>query len=192
MEGKGISPKDVLKEGALSVIKQKGIKLEFKNRSGSDNPKYTKRQFINIYQGYDFLENLVVVRAYIQKKYKIRFILLEILLYLAPKNVFTFSDYRYLAKDFKYNKIQNILDTGYVKIIVEGENKTKHLYGLSPKGKHLIGLFYEYLSGEKRIPEDRRQNVMAAAKAAPFDKMKMEMIRKLNQTDVKDHMKQLF
>lgn len=193
MEGKSnnVIAENVPK-GAINFIKKNNVKVNIKNRGGGSKVKYSKPQYLNIHQGYDFLENLIVVRKYIQKKHNINFALLEMLLYLGPKNVFTFDDYRLMSKEFRYNRIQNILDSGYVKIIFEGKNKTKHLYGMTATGKNIVGQFYELLSGERRIPEYSQQNPMAVKKAIAYDKIKMDMIKRINQMDVKDHMKSLF
>lgn len=192
MPGKEKTISEILSPNVREILKKDKKKICLKNRNESEVIKYSRTDYLVVYQGYDFLENLMVVRTYIQKKYNIRLILLEILLYLYPKNIFTFEDYRTMPRDFRYNKIQNILDTGHAKIISIGENKTKNLYALSASGKNIVCNFYEHLSGEKKIPESYKTNPMAMKKACSFDKMKMETIKKLNQKGVKDHMKPLF
>ena len=83
--------------------------------------KYSKERFVYVSRGYDFLENISVVRAY---------------------------------------------------IVIE---------------------FYEYLSGEKKIPEDKYKNPMAHPdKQIPFDRKKMELIKKLNKLEVPEHKRFLF
>jgi hypothetical protein len=49
----------------------KGIRrkvvIGYSNRGGGKKIKYSKTTFALVYQGYDMLENLIVVRQYIQK-----------------------------------------------------------------------------------------------------------------------------
>lgn len=190
--GKESAYENNIPEGAKKELKRRGVALGQKNKGGGKKVKYSKKTFALVYQGYDMLENLMVVRAYIQRRYEIEFKLLEVLLFLAPKQYFTQSDYSEMAKNYKYGRIQNILDSGHVRVMSIGENKGRTLYCLSATGKGIVSEFYECLAGETKIPEYRTLNPMANPNATAFDKKKLEMIKRINQVAVPDHKKELF
>lgn len=179
-------------ENAKDELKKRNVKLGIGYAGKRKKGKYKKEVFIRIYEGYDMLENLLIVRSYIQKKYNIDNKLLELLLHIAPKHFFTQEDYRLMVKPFKYSRIRILLESGYVKLITNGKNKGKNLYSISPAGKRLIVDFYECLSGEKPIPVDSKSNPMARLDANAYDKKKMETIRKLNQLTPSPRKKLLF
>lgn len=176
------------------------VKIQLKKRNAVIT-KYTKRKskkvryikplFLTIYQGYDFLENFMLVRAYIQKRYDIPLKLLELLLFLAPKHFFTQYDYSLVAKDYTYRRISNLVKTGLFKVIANSPNRGKELYAVSSLGKSIITEFYECLSGEKKIPETQI-NPMALKSANKFEKKKFAMIKKMNQLPVSDTKKGVF
>jgi hypothetical protein len=63
------------------------VVIGYSNRGGGKKVKYSKTTFALVYQGYDMLENLIVVRQYIQRRYDID-ITFEILLFLSPKQYY--------------------------------------------------------------------------------------------------------
>ena len=157
-----------------------------------EKEKYSKQQFVEIYKGYDFLEDIYVVRAYIQKRYKIDFRELQILLKLMGMRVFSREDYSSLPKQFTFNKFKSIIESGYINLLSDHYDVEKRLYTLNTKGRNIVIKFYKYLSGEEKIPETS-DNPMANRKTQiAFDKKKMDLIRKMNQAPIKEHNKTLF
>jgi hypothetical protein len=178
---------------AKAEIKRRNIELKTKNRDKGDRVKYEKKHYAEIVLGYDMLENLMLVRTYIQKKYEIRFKLLELLLFLAPKQFFTQADYKEIAKNYTYGRIDNIVDSGFVKIMTLGESKGRHLYTLSPIGKTMIAEFYKCLFGEKKIPTERlRDNPLASKSANIYIQKKFALIKQMNQLPVSETKRQFF
>lgn len=168
--------------------KLKGIEIKLRE----DKEKYSQKQYLQIYKGYDFLENIMVVRNYIQKYYDIDWQCLELLLKLMGMRVFTVKDYTDLPKDYSYSRFNNMRDRGFIALLQENNSVEKSLFCLSVKGQNICTNFYAMLSGEKKIPEDSRHNLMAKRDATAFDKKKMNLIEKLNQLPVKEHFKTLF
>ncbi|SED10924.1 hypothetical protein SAMN04489761_4302 [Tenacibaculum sp. MAR_2009_124] len=159
----------------------------------NDNDHYSKKRFAYIYQGFDFLENLYVIRTYIQKRYSLDRHILEILLKLMGMKIFTRAQYSEISKSFTYSRWDSILNSGYLNILMDHYNVEERIYTLNPKGRNIVIKFYKYLSGEEKIPEDSVHNPMANKKTQkPFDKKKMDAIKKLNQLDVSEHKKSLF
>lgn len=185
-------PKDYLTAETRKALKGSSVILKVINE---DEPiKYSKAQYASIYKGYDMLENLFTVRTYIQKKYNIDSYLFEILLKLMGMKVWTLKDFTSMPKPFNYGKLQNLLDTGLVNLVMDDPNKAENrIYCLNMKGRNIIVSFYEYLSGEKRIPEESKFNPMAnKEKQTPYDKKKMDIIRQMNNLPLSEHKKTLF
>jgi len=169
----------------------KGSSIVVNVHNEKEKLKYSKVQYAAIYKGYDMLEDLFTVRTYIQKKYNIDFYLFEILLKLMGLKVFTLKQFSSMPKPFNYGRLQNLLDTGLVNLVMDNKDHDKKLYCLNTKGRNIMVRFYEYLSGEKKIPEESRFNPMAK-ELTPYDKKKMDIIRKMNSMPVPEHKKTLF
>jgi hypothetical protein len=64
------------------------VVIGYSNRGGGKKVKYSKTTFALVYQGYDMLENLIVVRQYIQRRYDIDISLLKYYSSLARNNTY--------------------------------------------------------------------------------------------------------
>lgn len=184
--------KEMLSEDTLNAIKEQGITVTYKRNGKSANPKYSKVEHLAFFRGYDLLENMIVARPYIQRRYNIDQGLLELLLFLAPKQYFTQKDYREMPKQFRYCSIKNLMNTGFVGIIQNGDSLDRHIYHINRKGSEIVRHFYEILSGEKKIPEDYTNPLARKKTRTPFDKKKMDLITALNQLPVPESKKALF
>lgn len=183
---------DKLPENAKAVVIKKEIVIN-KNVSGTAKySKYKKQRFIQFYDGYDFLQNFIVVRQYVQKRYKIDLNLLEILLYLFPMQYFTRDDYKIIPRNYGYRKISDLVRAGYVNIAVTGKNQGEHLYTLNRQGTEIVKIFYESLAGERKIPEQPQKNPMALKTANKITKKQMDLIKVLNQKEVPQTRKAMF
>lgn len=183
----GKTPRDYLSEESKAALK--GSKVVFVE----DEEKYTKDQYLSIYKGYDFLENLYVVRIYIQKRYKIEWGLLELLLKLMAIKVFSRSEYASLPKKkYTYRRLSSVMESGYINMVSNHADTEQRLYSLSTKGRNIVINFYQHLSGEKKIPTDAASNPMAKkSEQVNYDKKKMALIEKLNELPMKPHFKRL-
>lgn len=177
---------DSLPREVRKITDKYNYKVGRVNMKGSKNPKYTKQHFLRIYEGYDMLENLLLVRIYIQRRFKVDLHLLEMLLYLSPKHYFTQKDYAEMPKNFSYTRIDNLVKTGMVRIAADGKHKHYHLYSLSAKGRTVISTFYKLLSGEEKIPVEKKYNPMADENAFAIDKKRLELIKKFNELPISD------
>lgn len=167
----------------------KGIVVAFQE----DQEKYSKKQFIQVYKGYDFLENILTVRTYIQKRYNIDWPTLELLLKLMGMRAFTRLEYSEVPRDLGFNRFNTFLELGYVSLLSDHTDVERRLFILSTKGKNIVTNFYMYLSGEKKIPVDGQKNPMANSnKQVAYDKKKLEMIKKMNSLPIPEHTKKLF
>jgi hypothetical protein len=79
------------KENNIPENAKKGIRKKeggyIQHRGGGKKVKYSKTTFALVYQGYDMLENLIVVRQYIQRRYDIDISLLKYY-FLSPKQYY--------------------------------------------------------------------------------------------------------
>lgn len=179
--------KDELSEDVRNKIKGARVKVVY-----HDEPaKYSKVQFAHIYKGYDFLENLMAVRSFIQRKYGIDYRMLEILLKIMGMKVFTRADYSSFPKQFTYNKFRTIINSGYVNVLADHNAVENRVFTLNTKGKNIVINFYKYLSGEKRIPLDHTNPMTNSKTKINFDRKKVELIKKMNNTPIKEHFKKM-
>lgn len=155
--------------------------------------KYSAQKFHQVYKGYDLLGDLYTVRTYIQKRYNIDLGTLEVLLKLMKMKVFSREMFSEIPRNFSLSKWNAFKDLGYFNTVMDDQSIDKRLFCLNTKGRNIVISFYEYLSGEKKIPENSRYNPMANKNTQlPFDKRKMEVIKKLNQMEVPKHTRFLF
>lgn len=172
-----IKTKEILSADTQKTLTESNSSVNFNKLK---KEKYSKKEF-TIDRGFDLLERLIIVRPYIQKKYDLTIDLLELLLYLHGKKLFTQADFAEIPKQFSYASIRNILDTGHVVIAQEGVDLSKHVYKLSVHATHGIEDFYELLSGEKKFPEYTLMNPLSKKRdAAAIDKKRMRLIKKIN------------
>lgn len=154
-------------------------KLSFRNNNMGKHKdgKYKKSDFLRCYKGYDAFEKLIIVRHYVQRKHNISINLLEILLYLFPKQYFTHLDYGIVAKQFTYQKMHNFKKTGMLEVAIRGTHVNRTLYTLSNKAKRIVFEFYELMAGEKEIPVD--SSILTSKEASYTDKKIVDMIKVL-------------
>lgn len=190
MENKPV--REMVSEAAFKTMKESNIKLVYDYNDESKKNKYSKQFNLKLFQGYDILENLIVVRPYIQKKYNIDLNMLEILVYLYARKFFVQADYTDMPKQFSYRSIRNMLDTKFISIVQHGGDLSKHIYRINQSGAHIVKEFYELLSGERKFPEDHTNPLARKKTRTKFDKRKMDLILKINQAPAPDKKKPLY
>lgn len=184
--------KELLSENTVKAIEDQKMIIKYAANKNSKKDKYSKTLHLEFFVGYDLLENLLVARPYVQKRYNIDRQLLELLLFLSPKQFFTQSDYADMPKQFKYCSIKNLMATGFISIVQNGECLSKHIYRVNRKGSEIVRHFYEVLSGEKKIPEDYSNPLARKKTRTSFDKKKMDLIQKINQLPAPEKKKPLY
>ncbi|TSE11298.1 hypothetical protein [Aquimarina algiphila] len=163
------------------ALKKRGIYL-------GRNPhkrKYNHSVF-HLNDHYNFLEYLLVVRIHLQKKYNISWRRLEFLLYLFPKQFFTYYDFVEFPAPYNMRRIKEMTQDGFVE---KFENRKKKgqgmtIYCLTRRGKQIVTDFYQYLSGEKKLPLGKLYSPLMAEKPNIQRTLKMQkMIKKLATQD---------
>lgn len=179
-----------LPKGAQEHIKKHKIKMSRPGRK-TKKKKYGKNpQFLARNEGYDMLENMLVVRRYVIKKYNISTHFLEILLYLYAKDYFTWRDYFEMPKYFTFNRLSKLEDMGMARICSKAKTRKESLFCLTPKARLIVTNFYQYLLGEKKIPITG--NPLSHSEATAIDKMRFDLIKKINKTEPSENKKSYF
>lgn len=154
--------------------------------------KYSKRKHLFAFYGFDLLENLISVRIFIQKKYEIQLTILEVLLFIAPKQFITMADYKVIAKDFSICRIKSLIDKGWLKPVTNGQYKYQEIYGLTIKCKNMIAEFYGMMSGEIKLVHVKKKETLVGPKSTLQDKKINEMIKKFNLLEIPESKRSLF
>lgn len=179
-----------LPKGAQEHIKKYKIKMSRNSRRGGKKKYSGVPQFLERNEGFDLLENMLVVKKYICEKYEIKAHLLEILLYLYPRDYFTWYDYYEMPKYFNYNRISKLESEGIIRVVSKDKTKRRSLYGLTPKARNIVTNFYMFLFGEKKIPLSG--NPLSHSTASAIDKMRFNLIKKINQKEPSESKKRYF
>lgn len=158
----------------------------------NEKDHYSKVRYAKIYKGYDFLEDFSTIKTYIIRKHKINGRLFPVLLKLMGMRIFSMADMAALPKNFKYNKIDNLLGTGLINVLMDHKQVYKRLYCLNQKGRNIVIEFYQCLSGEKKMPLNRFNPLYNKKTQIPYDLKKLEVMKKLRDMPVKEHNKTLF
>lgn len=184
--------RELLTKDTLAVMKENNFKVKYNHKGKSEKVKYSKVKHLEFFRGYDFLENVIVARPYIQKKYNLDICLFELLLFLSPKQFFTQKDYAQMPKQYKYCSIKDLLNTGYISVIQSGSSLDRHLYRVNRKGSEIVRHFYEILSGEKKMDETYGNPLARKKTRTAFDKKKMDLITQINQLPAPEGKKPLY
>jgi len=175
---------------SMAFFKKHKIKLISDPRKrGPKKYSKTDRKLI-LHEGYDLLENLSLVRYYIQRKHEIDINLLELTLYLYPKKYFTWKEYYEFPKHFQFVRMKKMIADGIVAVAVPGKGERSTLYCLSNKNRAIVKEFYAYLFGEKKIPE--KASPLNRVGASAMDKQRHALIKKLNGIEPSGNKKKFF
>lgn len=165
--------KELLKEGGYRA---RAKKLEHKY--------YKKDAVVNM--DYNLLENMYVVRKFVQKKFDIDLRELEILLYLFPKGFFSHRDYKNFPLSYTHRQISSVIKRDFVRIFTEGANKSKHTYTLTKSAKHIVIVYYKYLSGELSIPINSENNPLVRKDASTHQQKIIKMFKLMRKENKRD------
>ena len=98
-----MNAKNELDETIQKSLKGSKISINYLHKED----KYSKVRYYQVYKGYDFLGNINTVRVYVQKKNKIDWFTLELLLKLMALKVFSYDSFKEIPKNFHLNRWNN-------------------------------------------------------------------------------------
>lgn len=184
-----------LPKGAQRIIKWRRLRVRPTTNYKSRKKKYTKQQFLELYLGYDFLENLDIVRRYIMAQYNMKHAVFEMILKMAAKEnqYFTIEDYKSMVpENFTTHRFSELIADGWLVEVTKNKSWSKgRIFSLSTHARFLNTMIYEMLSGERKIPT-YSNNVFSGRKKSPAEKKTFELIKKMNITPVPETRRKFF
>ncbi|WP_062057431.1 hypothetical protein [Aquimarina longa] len=165
---------------AVTVKTRKALLTENIRVENDNSCKKYNRKIIRISENYNFLEYYLIVRMYMQHKHNIDNRLLEILFFLYPKKLFSWYDFKEYPLTFSYRRIDTLIKKEMVEVFRPDTARSRQIYRLTQKAQTIVRHFYQYLSGEKKIPTNRQNNpLMAKQPKTTREQMIQEMIIKM-------------
>jgi len=184
-----------LSDSTQRTLKNAGVHLQEitlnKGNNIKNEPEYSTVKFQRLYRGYDMFENIGYIDLYIRRKYKIRNrSVIDLLLYLFPKGVFSIRDY-YDVKYYNltFAKIEHFIQLGFIEYVVKNKYKKDCVFRLTDKANDLVREYYHYVTGEIPIPTD--DGVLSESHFY-CDDIKNEIIKKLNKKPISTYKKSLW
>lgn len=169
------------------------VQTGIRKNAKSGQEYFSKPKFLEIYTGYDFLENLGVTITYMTKKHKIELRLLYLLLHLmGHKKGITVTAYEAYPKGLNHTKIDSLVKEGWINLFQEASSKRNNIYTMSTKGKNFVIEFYELLVGVQKFNQSSKINPMAKDDANAYDKKRNEVLKKINNLPMKDYIDSLY
>lgn len=160
-----------------------GAKLDHEPNTVGKKKKYSRKRKEHLKafrNGHDLLQYNIVVRPYIKRRFKIeKDVELDILLYLYPIQYFTVKDYNFLPMRESGYTVPVMIEKGYLRTFINPTGAAKILT-LTDFAIKIVRSYYEYLSGEKTIPDGHSHtNPFLGTEANKIDKQRQKVMEKL-------------
>lgn len=156
---------------------KKNIYIQTKTRRKKPRPRHRSSR------DYDFLQYIRPVFRWATENSGLTRPQVELMLYLYPKGVFEKKDF------FNYHKILGMyqsktfdmfMEEGFINVWRPKKKGQKALYCLTNKAKQICDKMHKFLTGEKEIPVNSRNNVLAQD-GKRINKYYMDVIKKMNK-----------
>lgn len=155
-------------------------RMYFHSKTRKKKPKPRHRST----RDYDFLQYVRPVFRWATENSGLTRAQIELILYLYPKGVFTkqdFYDYHKILGMYQIKTFQMMVKEGFIVTWRPKKRGQKALYSLSNKAKQICSKMHKFLTGEKEIPVNSRNNVLAQDGRARIDGYYMDVIKKMNK-----------
>lgn len=173
------------------LLKEKGYEIQYACKGHYSKKMLQKRTLtgsnsiskITVSLDYDTLQYLGIVRSYVQKKHNITISVLELMLFLYPLGVWSKQDYNKFPHRYNTRNIEVLINKGYIEpMFAEHSVKSSsQTFRLSRVAKRAVRDFYEYIHGEKTLPEETRTNPLLHKNASIRDLVKANAIMEINR-----------
>lgn len=173
------------------LLKEKGYEIQYIYKGHYSKKMLQKRTHtqsnsvskITVSLDYDTLQYLGIVRSYVQKKHNITVSVLELMLFLYPLGVWSKGDYNKFPHRYNTRNIEVLINKGYIEpMFAEHSIKSRlQTFRLSRVAKRAVRDFYEYVHGEKTLPEEARSNPLLHKNASVRDLIKANAIMEINR-----------
>lgn len=182
----------------LSSLAKKGLKKGTTKKFPKKKPRfYTNTSKTHIKKPkprhkteiqYDFLQYIRLVKRWATVNSELRWIDIELLLYLYPKGVFTkrdFFDFCRVIRMHQDTTFKFFLEDDWIKVwrkatVRDGKTQTA-LYKVSEKTRILCNKMHRFCVGEDEITTDPRYNKLAQDTGVRMDKYYLNQIKKMNK-----------
>lgn len=156
----------------------KKIIVKTKTRKKKPKPRHRSSR------DYDFLQYIRPVFKWATENSGLTRPQVELILYLYPKGVFTkkdFYDYHKILGMYQIKTFQMMVKDGFIVTWRPKKRGQKALYSLTNKAKQMCDKMHKFLTGEKEIPINSRNNVLAQDGRPRIDNYYMTVIKKMNK-----------
>lgn len=157
---------------------KKNIYIQTKTRHKKPKPRHRSTR------DYDFLQYVRPVFKWATENSELTRPQVELMLYLYPKGVFTkkdFYDFHKILGMYQIKTFQLFVKKGFMTTWRPKKKGQKALYTLTNKAKQICDKMHKFLTGEKEIPVNSRNNVLAREEGVRINGYYMDVIKKMNK-----------
>lgn len=177
MKYPGIFEKERISEDFVYRRVSPNISLK---RMKLEKQKKMKKKARMLYQDYNFLQFVPVVRTWAQRNFDLTLMELDVLMFMYPIGVFSSKEFNQCLKEMGRGSpavLANLRDKGWITPWAKEGNK--NYYTLSQKASDLISRYHRICILEEEIPMSERRNVIVRSKD-PKDQELAELFRSIN------------
>lgn len=156
----------------------KKIKIVSKTKKKKPLPRH------RLTRDYDFLQYIRPVFRWATENYGLSRPYVELILFLYPKGVFTQNDFYNFHKILGIYQIKTfkmMLKEGFIVVWRPKKRGQKALYSLTNKAKQMCNKMHKFLTGEKEIPINSKNNILAQEGRPRIDKYYIDVIKSMNK-----------
>lgn len=156
----------------------KKIYMKSKTRYKKPKPRHRSNR------DYDFLQYIRPVFKWATENSGLTRPQMELILYLYPKGVFTkkdFYDYHKILGMYQIKTFDMMVKDGFIVTWRPKKRGQKALYSLTNKAKQICDKMHKFLTGEKEVPVNSRNNILAQDGRARIDGYYMDVIKRMNK-----------
>lgn len=143
--------------------------------------KEFKKKARMVYQDYNFLQFVPVIRTWAQRNYKLSLLEIDMLMYMYPVSVFSAAEFKQCMQEMgkaDYMMLKKLRDKGW--IVEWAKEGRKGYYTLSQKANDLISRYHRMCMLEEEIPMSGRRNVIVRSKDAK-DQELVKLFHEINE-----------
>lgn len=134
-----------------------------------------------VYQDYNFLQFVPVIRIWAQRNYDLTLLELDMLMYMYPVSVFSAAEFTTCMQEMgraHFTVLKKLRSAGWVSEWSKDGRTT--YYTLSQKANNLISRYHKMCMLEEEIPMSERRNVIVRSQD-PKDKELVELFKVFNE-----------
>lgn len=146
-----------------------------------DKQKKMKKKVRMLYQDYNFLQYVPVVRIWAQRNFDLTLLELDALMFMYPIGVFSSSEFNTCLKEMgrgNFTVLKNLREKGWISVWAK-EGRSNY-YTLSQKANDLISRYHKICMLEEEVPMSERRNVIVRSRD-PKDQELVSLFKSMNE-----------